>query len=105
MPRPISPSKDLDPSEPEMLEKLERLDDLVFDALSGDRASLEELKVFWPKVRNELNGPLVAESREQYLRYALTSWERLAQRDEVRNPLLAMESLEVLCVLFGGAAD
>jgi hypothetical protein len=103
--RPSPPSKALDPNSPEVLEKLERLDDLVFDAISGNQASLGELKVFWPKVRNELEDPLLAESREQYLRYALMSWEELAQRDTVRNPSLAMQSLEVLCVLFSGTAD
>jgi hypothetical protein len=103
--RPGPPSKDLDPSDPEVLARLERLDDLVFDAISGKRTSLDELAQFWPKVRSEFGGPLLAESREQYLRYALTSWERLAQRDGVRSPSLAMQSLEVLCVLFDGPVD
>jgi hypothetical protein len=56
-------------------------------------------------VRSELGDAILAESREQYLRYALTSWERLAHRDAIRNPTLAMQSLEVLCVLFGGHID
>jgi hypothetical protein len=103
--RPSPPSKELDPNSPEVLQKLERLDDLVFDAISGNQASLGELKVYWPKVRSELEDPLLAESREQYLRYALMSWEELARRDAVRNPALAVQSLEVLCVLFNGAAD
>jgi hypothetical protein len=103
--RPGPPSKDLDPTDPEVLARLERLDDLVFDAISGKQASLDELAQFWPKVRSELGGPLLAESREQYLRYALTSWEKLAQRDGVRSPSLAMQSLEVLCVLFDGPVD
>jgi hypothetical protein len=88
-----------------VLHELERLDDLVFEAVSGNQASLEELKTLWPKVRDELGDSLLAESREQYLRYALTSWEKLAHRDTIRNPALAMQSLEVLCVLFGGAID
>jgi hypothetical protein len=88
-----------------VLAKLERLDDLVFDAISGNQASLDELVVFWPRVRSELGGPLLAESREQYLRYALMSWEKLAQSDGTRNPAIAMQSLEVLCVLFSGPVD
>jgi hypothetical protein len=103
--RPRPPSKDLDPNSPEVLRELERLDDLVFEAVSGNQASLDELKVLWPKVRSELGDAILAESREQYLRYALTSWERLAHRDAIRNPTLAMQSLEVLCVLFGGHID
>jgi hypothetical protein len=101
--RPTPPSKQIDANDPSVLEKLERLDDLVFEAISGESSSLEELRRFWPRVREELGDPLLAESREQYLRYALASWEDLAERDGVRNPSFAMQSLEVLCVLFGGA--
>lgn len=103
--RPRPPSKDLDPDSPEVLHALERLDDLVFDSVSGNQASLEELKTVWPGVRDELGDDLLAESRAQYLRYALTSWEKLAHREAVRDPALAMQSLEVLCVLFTGAID
>jgi len=101
--RPSPPSRHLDATDPAVLEKLERLDDLVFDAISGNASSLEELKSFWPRVRDELGDPLLAESREQYLRYALASWEDLAERDGVRNPSVAVQSLEVLCLLFSGA--
>jgi len=101
--RPRPPSKDLDPSDPAVLEKLERLDDLVFDAIAGSREALDELMGFWPKVRDEWgNDPLVAESREQYLRYALASWDKIIQSTGQRNPALAVQSLEVLCLLFDG---
>ncbi len=103
--RPTPPSRQLDPSDPAVLARLERLDDLVFDSIAGDAEALEELRVFWPKVRNELGDPVLAESREQYLRYALASWERLAQHGDVRDPTFAMQSPEVLHVLFGGKAD
>ena len=99
--KPPTPSKYLDPNDPEVVRKLERLDDLVFDAISGNPDSLDELRNYWPQVHRELGDGLVAESREQYLRYALTSWDQLAQRDGVRNPAVAMHALEVLCVLFG----
>lgn len=99
--KPPTPSKHLDPNDPEVVRKLERLDDLVFDAISGNPESLDELRNYWPQIHRELGDGLVAESREQYLRYALTSWDQLAQRDGVRNPTVAMHALEVLCVLFG----
>ncbi len=102
--RPRPPSKDLDPTDPAVLEKLERLDDLVFDAISGSREALEELAGFWPQVRDEWgDDPLVAESREQYLRYALESWDKVIQRTGQRNPSIAVQALEVLCLLFEGA--
>jgi len=76
----------------------------VFDAISGSREALEELTGFWPKVREEWgDDPLVAESREQYLRYALASWDKIIQRTGQRNPAIAVQSLEVLCLLFEGA--
>lgn len=103
--RPRPPSKDLDPNDPEVLGKLERLDDLVFDAISGNPEALDELTDFWPMVRRELGDPLLAESREQYLRYALESWDSVIRRSGVRSPTVAMQSLEVLCVLFGGPED
>jgi hypothetical protein len=101
--RAAPPSQQIQTTDPVMLERLERLDDLVFEAISGNHDSLGQLKSFWPQVHSELDGHLLAESREQYLRYALASWEELAQRDGVRNPAMAMQSLEVLCVLFGDA--
>jgi len=101
--RPSPPSKEMNPDDPEIMRKLERLDDLVFAAISGDPTSLENLKTFWPEVHAALGDGLVAESREQYLRYALETWERLSQREGLRDPTLAMQSLEVLSVLFSGA--
>ena len=98
--RPTPPSRQLDPGDPSVLEKLERLDDLVFEAISGSGPSLEELKWFWPRVRSELGDPLLAESREQYLRYALRIWDDCLDADGVRNPMRAIYALDVLCLLF-----
>ena len=72
-----------------MLEKLEALDDAVYEALEGKTASLERLRTLWPATLAELGETLVAESREQYLRYALSIWEHGADRDGVHDPLRA----------------
>jgi len=101
--RPDCPSKHLDPGSPAVLGKLERLDDLVFEAISGKTDALDELKTLWLAVRGELDQRLVAESREQYLRYALSVWSELQGPDGTRNPARAAQSLEVLCVLFDQA--
>jgi hypothetical protein len=95
-----APSKLLDPDDPEVLEKLERLDDLVYEAIAGKPAAMDRLKTFWPQVRHELDAELLAESQEQYLRYALSIWEECVQSDTVRDPARAVQSLEVLCMLF-----
>jgi hypothetical protein len=99
-PRANAPSQQLDPDSPEVLERLEQLDDVVFEAISGSTTSLEQLETLWPQVRAELGDDLVSESREQYLRYALSIWEECLGPDGVRNPAHAAAALDVLCVLF-----
>jgi hypothetical protein len=43
---------------------------------------------------------LLDESKDQYLRCALSTWIASIQADSVRDPAQAAQSLEVLCVLF-----
>jgi hypothetical protein len=95
-----APSAALHPDSPEGLEKLELLDDLVYDALSGRPGALNQLQALWPALRAELDFNLLAESREQYLRYALTIWEGRADNENIRNPTQAVQALDVLCLLF-----
>ena len=98
-----APSTALCPDSPEVMEKLERLDDLVYQAMSGSSDALEELKRFWLRLRAELGVEIVAEAREQYLRYALTIWETgtgLAHPGNDRQPARAVQALDVLCVIF-----
>ncbi|MDZ7616431.1 MAG: hypothetical protein U1E05_05460 [Patescibacteria group bacterium] len=99
----VAPSTVLSPESPQVLERLERLDDLVFDAINGQTASVAELREYWSQVVSELGEDLLAESREQYLRYAMAVWERGAESDEVRNPGRAIQALDILCMLFNTA--
>jgi hypothetical protein len=98
--RADAPSKSLHPDLPEVLEKLEQLDDVVFEAISGKTASLETLRTFWPRLCEELGPQLLAESREQYLRYALSIWQECVGPDGVRQPARAIQAMDVVCVLF-----
>jgi hypothetical protein len=98
--RTDGPSKHLHPDSEEVLEKLESLDDAVFDAIAGNPESLEMLKTLWPRIRDELGEDLVAESREQYLRYALSVWDEYAGCGGVRDPSRATRAMDVLCVFF-----
>lgn len=98
-----APSKTLCPDSPDVIEKLERLDDLVYQAMSGSSDSVDELSLFWPRLRVELGEEMIAESREQYLRYALKIWEHgagLAHADNDRQSSRAIQALDVLCVIF-----
>jgi hypothetical protein len=97
-----SPSTLLGITSVALLEKLERLDDLVFDTIDGRRPALEELTQLWPQLIAELPRELWAESREQYLRYALVLWET-SIRGGVRDPQWAIAALDVLAVLFDAA--
>ena len=56
-----------------------------------------------PRLVAELGEPLLDESREQYLRYALSIWEECTDADGVRHPVRAIQALDVLCLLFGDA--
>ncbi len=103
--RPITiagPSSLLGIKSVELLEKLEHLDDLVFDTIAGRRPALDELTGLWPHVMADLPRELWAESREQYLRYALKLWESTASSG-TRDPRWAATALDVLCVLFDAA--
>ncbi len=95
----VPPSQGLAVSSRETLELLEQLDDLVFDTISGRRPALDELTALWPKLSAELPGELLAESREQYLRYAIKLWESCAD-DQKRDASWAVAALDVLCLLF-----
>ncbi|MEE8452782.1 MAG: hypothetical protein V3R99_12735 [Thermoguttaceae bacterium] len=94
------PSKTLQPQSQEALEKLELLDDVVYEAINGEEVTLERLKTLLPEVLDELEEELVIESRAQYLRYALSIWEQGTDSTGLRNPLRAMQALDVLCLLF-----
>ncbi len=88
---------------PEILDRLERLDDLVYDAITGQPGAMEQFRAAWPALANELGETPLAESREQYLRYALSVWEQCAKADELRHPDQAIQALDVLCLLFDEA--
>ena len=94
------PSKSFDLDAPEVLEKLEQLDDAVFAAISGNNSALEAFRTLWPQLRGQLGDELLQESREQYLRYALSIWEQCEGAAAVRDAGRAIQALDVLCLLF-----
>ncbi len=98
------PSSDLGLDAPEVVEKLEHLDDLVYGAISGQPNAMEQLRTAWPRLAKELGDQALAESREQYLRHALSIWEECADVDGIRDPARANQALDVLCLLFGDAS-
>ena len=85
---------------PEVLDKLENLDDVVYEAINGQPEAISQLRSAWPSLLSGLDEELVAESREQYLRYALSVWQECAESNGVRQSDRAIQALDVLCLLF-----
>jgi hypothetical protein len=94
------PSHSLHADSPEVVAQLESLDDAVFDAISGKPDALAALRWLWPQLKTRLGEALLAESREQYVRYALSVWHKADNPEGLRDPRCAVDALEVLCVLF-----
>jgi len=90
----------VDPTSPTVLELLEYLDDVVYGAINGTATALEELETLWPAALAELGEELLAESRQQYLRYALMIWDDCVEPEAIRDASRAVQALDVLCVLF-----
>ena len=98
-----APSESLDADSPQVVARLEALDDAVFEAVQGKAAALADLHKLWPVLKTELGEALLAESREQYIRYALSLWQEPATIEGDQDPARAVNALEVLCVLFDEA--
>ncbi len=81
----------LEAESPVVLEKLELLDDLVYESIGGNAQALGQLQTVWPALQKELDDRLLAESREQYLRYALSIWEDYNEKDGHRKPARAVQ--------------
>ncbi|HWA97228.1 MAG TPA: hypothetical protein VG713_01995 [Pirellulales bacterium] len=98
---PLNPSEALGRHCPRAIEKLELLDDTVFEAIAGKPEALEQLRALWPALIAEVGAELIAESRAQYLRHAMHVWRGCTEGDEVRNPRLAINAMEVIGLLLG----
>jgi hypothetical protein len=93
-------SKDLPADTPEVVGVLEAIDDAVYEAIHGQAAAMDRLRALWPASLTHLGEDFLAESRLQYLRYAMTIWEGCVDAQGVHDPARAVHALEVLCLLF-----
>ncbi len=100
VPLSAAPPQTVDANSPEVVAQLESLDDAVFDAIRGKAAALAELRLLWPELKSRLGDGTLAESREQYVRSALSVWHEPAGIESDHDPRRAVNALEVLCVLF-----
>jgi hypothetical protein len=96
-----SPSHLLHADSDEVKALLEELDDVVFQAVRGDKESLQLAHQLWPEVVKQIGWELVEESREQYLRYA-TDLARRFEQDAIRDPQKALAVIEIIELLTRG---
>ena len=82
----------------EVVRQLEDLDDAIFEAINGNDDALEQARQLWPRLVRELGQTALEESREQYLRFAISVWREL--RDNVdsktERTIAAIEIIELL---------
>jgi hypothetical protein len=88
------------PSNPEVVERLERLDDIIFPAIDGDQQALDASSPAWREAVAELGLEVIQESRREYLRYAHDVWHFLA-RQSVHQPLRLLAVLKIIGLLMG----
>jgi hypothetical protein len=99
-PRPAGPSQSIS-QDAATVALLEELDDAVFDAIAMKPGALKQMAVLWPKVLSQLDSPLVDESRDRYLAYAISVWNGFVTDNS--DPERAIAALDVIDVLGGGA--
>ena len=82
------------------IEQLESLDDVVFPAIDGDEHALQKVEPVWRDAVASLGPEFIQESRNQYLRYARSTWDFLRRNAPgQRHRLLAV--LHIIALLSG----
>jgi len=87
-------------SRPDVIARLEWLDDLMFAAIDGDANALQAAADAWHKTKQELGAEAVEESRLQYLRCAQGIWHSL-RRQPNHSPHRVFAAIEVISLLAG----
>lgn len=86
--------------DPQVVAKLETLDDVIFPAIDGDLQSLHEVEPLWKEAVTELGAAAIEESRREYLRYARSTWQFLTSQ-AVHNPLRLLAVMKIIGLLMG----
>ncbi len=92
------PANILAPESPEVRKLLEQLDDVVYAAIGGSQAALEQARMLWPQTREAIGWRRVEDSRNEYLRYAIAVSRELDGKSP-RTPERMLASLEVISLL------
>jgi hypothetical protein len=85
-------------TDPNLLARLEWLDDLMFEAIEGDATALETAIDAWRKSLDELGTEALEESRNQYLRRAQSVWNELRNQPN-HPPHKVFAAIEIISLL------
>jgi hypothetical protein len=85
-------------TDPDLLAKLEWLDDLMFEAIEGDPVALETAIDVWRRSLEELGPVVLEESRSQYLRRAQSVWNELRNQPN-HPPHKVFAAIEIISLL------
>lgn len=99
---PASPGLDRTETDPDVVARLEWLDDLMFAAINGDAVALETAADAWKKTLEELGRDALEESRRQYLRCAQGVWNDLRSKQN-HPPHKVFAAIEIISLLAGKA--
>jgi hypothetical protein len=85
-------------TDPNLLARLEWLDDLMFEAIEGDATALETAIDAWRKSLEEMGPEALEESRCQYLRRAQSVWSELRNQPN-HPPHKVFAAIEIISLL------
>jgi hypothetical protein len=85
-------------TDPDVVARLEWLDDLIFAAIDGDPASLQGAAEAWKNTVQELGRDALEESRRQYLRRAQNVWNELRSMPN-HPPHKVFAAIEIISLL------
>ncbi len=83
---------------PDVIARLEALDDVIFAAIDGDPGALQKSEDAWQQAVAELGHDAIEETRSQYLRHAQGVWESL-RRQEAQPPHKIFAAIEIIGLL------
>ena len=95
---PPSMDRSREETRPDVIARLEALDDVIFAAIDGDPSALQHSGQAWQQAVTELGHDAIEETRRQYLRHAQGVWEGL-RHQEVQPPHKIFAAIEIIGLL------
>lgn len=90
--------------DPQVVSRLEALDDVIFPAIDGDETALAAAEPVWKETLSELGLEAVQASRRQYLRHARATWAFL-RNQTLQHPHHILAVLKIISLLIGDEAS